>query len=38
MVAPDRGIVEFADAAQIDRSADDLKLLVSAWIVATTKG
>jgi hypothetical protein len=35
MVATDRGVVEFANAREIERRAGDLKSLVSAWIAAT---
>ncbi len=37
MVATDRGVVEFASAAEIERRAADLRSLVSAWIEANAE-
>ena len=34
--APDRGVVQFADAAQVEARAGDLEALIARWVAATT--
>lgn len=35
MLAPDRGVVAFADAADVDAKAERLAVLVRGWVAAT---